>query len=95
MFSRRWVLTALLAGAAVPGCAEAPARSPRPAARPGSSAARSGGGAAIVDAAGVAGTVGFVVMETASGKILEGMNDTLAQPPASVAKAVTGFTALI
>lgn len=94
MFSRRWVLTALLAGAAVPGCAEAPARSPRPAARPGSSAARSGGGAAIVDAAGVAGTVGFVVMETASGKILEGMNDTLAQPPASVAKAVTGFYAL-
>lgn len=94
MFSRRWVLAALMAGAAAPGCAEAPARSPRPATRPGSGVARSGGSDAIVSAAGLGGTVGFVVMETASGKVVEAMNETVAQPPASVAKALTSFYAL-
>lgn len=94
MYSRRWVLAALLAGAAVPGCAEAPSRSPRPASRPGSSVARSGGSDSIVSAAGLGGTVGFVVMETASGKIIEAMNETTGQPPASVAKAMTSFYAL-
>jgi D-alanyl-D-alanine carboxypeptidase/D-alanyl-D-alanine-endopeptidase (penicillin-binding protein 4) len=38
--------------------------------------------------------VGFVVMESASGKIIEAMNETVSQPPASVAKAVTSFYAL-
>jgi D-alanyl-D-alanine carboxypeptidase/D-alanyl-D-alanine-endopeptidase (penicillin-binding protein 4) len=94
MYSRRWILTALLASAAVPSCAEAPARSPRPASKPGSAIARSGGSDAIVSAAGLGGTVGFVVMDSRSGKIIEGMNETVAQPPASVAKAVTSFYAL-
>jgi serine-type D-Ala-D-Ala carboxypeptidase/endopeptidase (penicillin-binding protein 4) len=94
MYSRRWVLAGLLAGAAVPGCAEAPARSPRPNSRPGTTVARSGGSAAIVSAAGLGGSVGFLVMDSASGKIIEGMNETLALPPASVAKAVTSFYAL-
>lgn len=94
MYSRRWVLAALMAGAAVPGCAEAPSRSPRPTSRPGSAASRSGGSDAIVSAAGLGGTVGFVVMETASGKVIEAMNETVAQPPASVAKALTSFYAL-
>ncbi len=94
MYSRRWVLAALLAGTAVPGCAEAPSRSPRPASRPGSGVARSGGSEALVSAAGLGGTVGFVVMETASGKVIEAMNEAVAQPPASVAKALTSFYAL-
>ncbi|MGO4910381.1 D-alanyl-D-alanine carboxypeptidase/D-alanyl-D-alanine-endopeptidase [Pseudorhodobacter sp. W20_MBD10_FR17] len=94
MYSRRWVLTALLASAAVPGCAEAPARSPRPASKPGSGIARSGGSDAIVSAAGLGGTVGFVVMDSRSGKIIEAMNETVGQPPASVAKAMTSFYAL-
>ncbi|RUS65049.1 D-alanyl-D-alanine carboxypeptidase/D-alanyl-D-alanine-endopeptidase [Pseudorhodobacter sp. E13] len=94
MYSRRWVLSALLAGAAVPGCAEAPSRSPRPASRPGSSGASAGGGGTIVEAAGLGGAVGFVVMETGSGKVLEAMNEAVAQPPASVAKAMTTIYAL-
>ncbi len=102
MFSRRWVLTALLAGATSPSWAEAPARSPRPLARPGatgpnagaSSGAVSGGGAAIAKAAGLGGTVGFVVMESASGKVLEAMNEHAGLPPASVAKAMTTIYAL-
>jgi len=94
MYSRRWVLAALLAGSAVPGCAEAPSRSLRPASRPGSGVARSGGSESIVSAAGLGGTVGFVVMETASGKVIEAMNETVAQPPASVAKAMTSFYGL-
>jgi D-alanyl-D-alanine carboxypeptidase/D-alanyl-D-alanine-endopeptidase (penicillin-binding protein 4) len=94
MYSRRWILTALLASAAVPGCAEAPARSPRPASKPGSGVARSGGSEAIVSAAGLGGTVGFVVMGSQSGKIIEAMNETQGQPPASVAKAMTSIYAL-
>ncbi|MGB3280285.1 MAG: D-alanyl-D-alanine carboxypeptidase/D-alanyl-D-alanine-endopeptidase [Pseudorhodobacter sp.] len=94
MYSRRWVLSALMAGAAVPGCAEAPSHSPRPASKPGSSVARAGGSATIVSGAGLGGTVGFVVMESASGKIIEAMNETVSLPPASVAKAVTSFYAL-
>lgn len=94
MFSRRWVLSALLAGAAAPSCAEAPSRSPRPESRPGSLVARAGGSASIVAAAGLGGTVSFAVMESGSGKIMEAMNEAVAQPPASVAKAVTSFYAL-
>jgi D-alanyl-D-alanine carboxypeptidase/D-alanyl-D-alanine-endopeptidase (penicillin-binding protein 4) len=94
MYSRRWVLTALLASAAVPGCAEAPARSPRPASKPGSGIARSGGSDAIVSAAGLGGSVGFVVMDSRSGKVIEAAHETVGLPPASVAKAVTSFYAL-
>lgn len=87
-------MAGLLAGAAVPGCAEAPSHSPRPTSRPGSGVARSGGSDAIVSAAGLGGSVGFVVLDTASGKIIEAMNETTALPPASVAKAMTSFYAL-
>ncbi|QCO56620.1 D-alanyl-D-alanine carboxypeptidase/D-alanyl-D-alanine-endopeptidase (plasmid) [Pseudorhodobacter turbinis] len=89
MHSRRWILAGLLASAAVPGCAEAPSHSPRPAMKPGA-----GGAEAIVHAAGLGGTVGFVVMDSASGKVLEAMNENSGQPPASVAKAMTTLYAL-
>ncbi len=99
MVSRRWVLTGLLASAAVPGCAEAPSHSPRPEARPGggssaASAKTTGATGRIVEAAGLGGAVGFIVAETGSGRILDQMNAELALPPASVAKALTGFYAL-
>lgn len=94
MYSRRWVLASLLAGAAVPGCAEAPSHSPRPASRPGSSAGSAGSGGAIVEAASLGGTIGFVVMETGSGRVLEALNENMAQPPASVTKAMTTVFAL-
>ena len=94
MYSRRWVLASLLAGAAVPGCAEAPSHSPRPASRPGSSAASAGSGGVIAEAASLGGTIGFVVMETGSGRVLEALNENMAQPPASVTKAMTTVYAL-
>ncbi len=101
--TRRWMLGGLAATAAAPVWAEAPSQSPRPPARPGpavsstSSAARvsDGDGAArIVDTARLTGTVGFVVAETQSGRVLESFHPDLAQPPASVAKTMTAFYAL-
>jgi D-alanyl-D-alanine carboxypeptidase/D-alanyl-D-alanine-endopeptidase (penicillin-binding protein 4) len=94
MYSRRWVLAGLLAGTAAPGCAEAPARSPRPPAKPGSAFVSAGGGAAIAEAAKLGGTIGFVVMDSATGRVLEAMNEAAALPPASVAKAMTTMYAL-
>jgi D-alanyl-D-alanine carboxypeptidase/D-alanyl-D-alanine-endopeptidase (penicillin-binding protein 4) len=94
MYSRRWILAGLMAGVAVPGCAEAPARSPRPLAKPGSAAAISGASARIVANANLGGTVGFVVMDSATGKVLDAQNETVSQPPASVAKAMTTIYAL-
>ncbi len=98
-FTRRWVLSGLMAGIAVPGCAEAPSRSIRPAARAvavtSASSAQAGGGAmALVEAARLGGSVGFVVAETASGKVLEAHGAETALPPASVAKAMTTLYAL-
>ncbi|MFN3825665.1 MAG: D-alanyl-D-alanine carboxypeptidase/D-alanyl-D-alanine-endopeptidase [Pseudorhodobacter sp.] len=88
-----------MAGIAVPGCAEAPARSIRPAARAAavtssSAAQASSGAAAIVEAARLGGSVGFVVAETQSGKVLEAMGGETPLPPASVAKAMTALYAL-
>jgi len=88
-----------MAGIAVPGCAEAPARSIRPAARAvavtsGASAQAGSGAAALVEAARLGGSVGFVVAETQSGKVLEAMGGETALPPASVAKAMTALYAL-
>lgn len=85
-------MAGLLAGIAVPGCAEAPSRSPRPPAKP--VAGRAGAGAAIAQTAKLGGTIGFVVMDSATGRVLEAMNEGVAQPPASVAKAMTAMYAL-
>lgn len=99
MYSRRWVLSGLLAGVALPGCAEAPSSSARPQARPGLSPTTSQSqttdkGRGLVEAAKLGGAVSFMVAESATGKILESYNPGLALPPASVAKAMTTFYAL-
>lgn len=105
-YSRRWMISALLAGAALPACAEAPARSIRPAARSTASgttaaapaaAARPAAGpglAQMVDAARLGGRTGVVVIDAASGRVLEGLNAQDELPPASVAKAMTALYAI-
>ncbi len=93
-FSRRWLLTAMLAGVAAPVRADAPLTSIRPVRR--GSVARPGapevGG--LHDAAKLGGTLGYVVADAASGQVLEAMNPGLGQPPASVAKAMTALFAV-
>ncbi len=96
--SRRWILSALLAGAALPAAAEAPARSLRPLPRPPAQAARppqpAPGLGSLVEAARLGGRTGVVVMEAASGRVLEGLEAGTPLPPASVAKAMTALFAL-
>lgn len=88
-FTRRWVLAGVLSGIALPGCAEAPRRSIRPAANPGSADIITARAARLVAAAQLSGEVAFVVADAATGKILEARNGETALPPASVAKAMT------
>jgi serine-type D-Ala-D-Ala carboxypeptidase/endopeptidase (penicillin-binding protein 4) len=96
--TRRWLLGALLAGAAAPGLAEAPATSLRPMPRPGSAAARPApagpSGDDLVTAAGLGGTVGFLAVDTATGQILEARMPQVPLPPASTAKVITALFAL-
>ena len=84
---------AALAGT-IPGAAlaEAPARSKRPVARPGSS--KPATAESLIEAAGLGGSVGFAVVDVATGGFLEGYNPATGLPPASVAKSVTGLYAL-
>lgn len=88
-----------MAGAtlALPACAEAPLRSPRPAPRPGAAGLASLPAARpvtdIVGRARLGGTVGFAVIDMDSGRLVEGQNEQAALPPASVAKAVTALYA--
>jgi D-alanyl-D-alanine carboxypeptidase/D-alanyl-D-alanine-endopeptidase (penicillin-binding protein 4) len=98
--SRRHLLASALAALAAPALAEAPDRSPRPPPRPGTPAARkakvsSGAGiAALVAAAKLGGGVSIAVIDTASGQLLEGLDERQALPPASCAKAITALYAL-
>ncbi|RGP38346.1 D-alanyl-D-alanine carboxypeptidase/D-alanyl-D-alanine endopeptidase [Pseudotabrizicola alkalilacus] len=99
--SRRQILGGLLAGAAVaaavPGFAEAPARSPRPVPRGGQKPAlRTTSAEALIAAAklGEAAVASYVVMDAASGTVLEQREAQIGMPPASVAKAVTALYAL-
>lgn len=83
-----------MAGAtlALPACAEAPLRSPRPQARPGLAGLPAAQPATdIVNRARLGGTVGFAVIDMDSGRLLEDQNAQAALPPASVAKAVTAL----
>lgn len=101
-FSRRWLLGALLAGAALPACANAPERSKRPMARTSTAsvaaapraAASSPGAAALIEAARLGGRVSCAVVDMRSGVLLEAVAPHEPQPPASVAKAVTALYAL-
>lgn len=105
--SRRWVLGSLLAGVAAPALGQTLTTSQRPRPRPGVSAAVAAApraaaqaGAAqtqalrLIEAAKLGGKVGFAVIDTRSGRLLEGQDPTLPLPPASVAKALTTLFAL-
>lgn len=94
--TRRWVVSALAAGVALPACANAPARSPLPPLRP--ERAASGvlvpGAGTLIEAARLGGRVGFAVADAASGQLLEAHLPDEALPPASVVKAVTALYGL-
>lgn len=94
--TRRWVVSALAAGAALPACANAPARSPVPPLRPERSAtgAVAPAAEALVQSARLSGEVSYAVADAASGTLLEARLPDRAQPPASVVKAVTALYAL-
>lgn len=106
-YSRRWMLAALLAGAASPALANPPARSKRPMPRAGTpaggavaaapratAAASAPAASALVDAARLGGRVTFAVVDARTGALLEGRDPQVPQPPASVAKAMTALYAL-
>lgn len=99
MLTRRFLLSALFASAAMPVLAEAPVTSLRPKARPLRGAAKvkaehkQKGIKQIVAEAGLSGAVSIVVAD-ASGKVLEAHTPDTSLPPASVTKAVTALYAL-
>ncbi|MEO1689683.1 MAG: D-alanyl-D-alanine carboxypeptidase [Pseudomonadota bacterium] len=90
--TRRGVLAAaaslLLAGCAA---ADAPPRAELPTPRPD---AGGPGADALVQAAGLTGRVGYVLIDVATGQVLEARREAEAFPPASVAKAPTALFAL-
>ena len=94
--TRRWMVGALLSGAALPACARAPERSPLPPARP----ERTASGQVVpqaqglIDAARLSGRVGFAVADARTGRLLEAHAPDLALPPASVVKALTALYGL-
>ena len=101
-FTRRFVISALLASAAGPVLANAPLSSLRPIAR-GVGRGRTGQPVAapavksardLIEQAGLGGKVSFVVADAKTGLVLEDYNPLLAQPPASVTKIVTAVYAL-
>ncbi|QYK43621.1 MAG: D-alanyl-D-alanine carboxypeptidase/D-alanyl-D-alanine-endopeptidase [Paracoccaceae bacterium] len=101
--SRRWLIAALLSAAAAPVLAEAPARSirppprpgtPRPAAEPARAATPGPDLGRLVEAAKLGGATGLVVIDAASGRVIEGLNADRELPPASVAKAMTSLYAI-
>lgn len=91
-------LVAGLAPVASPLWAEAPATSLRPMARPvvGGAAGKVAGRGAdeLVRAAKLTGSVSFIVLDAATGAVLEARDADRPVPPASVAKTVTALYAL-
>ena len=84
----------MLAGVAAPVWAEAPLTSIRPMRRGAAARVEVPDAAGLIAAAKLGGTLGFVVADAASGQVLEALNPTVGQPPASVAKAVTSLFAV-
>jgi len=85
---RRGVLNLLLGGSvlvAMPACATAPERSPRPALRP----AAPVGGLASGD-----GDLSYALIDMRTGALIAGQGEATPLPPASVAKALTALYAL-
>jgi len=96
-FSRRWLLAGLLAGVALPMRAEAPSTSLRPLRRGGTQSALPKDATspdALIAAAKLGGTVGFVVANARTGAVIEAHESAVGLPPASVAKAVTALYVL-
>lgn len=99
VIDRRFFLAGLMAGVASPALAEVMERSPRPVARGGMPQAAGAGpavqdAAALIAAAKLGGTVGFVVVDAVTGAVLEAHEPQAKLPPASVAKAITALYAL-
>ena len=89
--TRRSFLNLMAGGSllvALPACANAPERSPRPPVRPEQSSER------IVSRAALGGDLAYAVMDLSSGNLLEGRGANVALPPASVAKTITALYAL-
>ncbi len=88
--SRRALLAGAVSAVAARAWADAPLTSVRPVARvPDKNAV-----ARIVAGAGLSGEVGVVVVDTATGEVIETISPDVPQPPASVTKAVTALYAL-
>lgn len=96
--TRRAMLMTALSSVASVAFAEAPLRSARPVARPGTPAAQppieTETIANILADADLGGQVGFVVTDMTSGRILEAGEPSAGLAPASVTKAVTALYAL-
>ena len=90
MVSRRWVIAGLLAGAAMPAWAEAPVTSPRPPprgmARRAARASAPASGEALVAAAKLAGAVGYLAVDAATGAVIDSREPETPLPPASTTK---------
>lgn len=97
--SRRWMLGALASAAAAPAFAESPFRSLRPQRRPdagpkGQATPAGPGLSALVEAAKLGGAVSLAVADAATGRVIEGLDEGRALPPASCIKALTTLFAL-
>lgn len=93
--SRRFLLTGMLSGLALPALADAPITSLRPLPRPGAVPAKTlADPRALVDAAGLGGITGFALADARTGQMLDGFNAGEALPPASTAKALTALYGL-
>ena len=88
--SRRALLIGGVSSFATSICADAPLTSLRPVAR----ALSENGVERFIDRAGLAGKVGFVAADLATGQIVEAVSPDLPQPPASVTKAFTALYGL-
>ena len=92
---RSWLLGFAAFAATGPALANAPGTSLRPQARLAGAAKRAlGGPERLVANAGLSGSVSIAVADVRSGTLLEGVNATSGQPPASVSKALTALYAL-
>ena len=94
--SRRFILAGLLGSAGSVALAEAPAVSLRPQLRPKVRARRPKASAIddLISSAKLGGRVSCSVVDVKTGLILEGHDAKVAQPPASVTKAVTALYGL-
>ena len=94
MISRRGLIAGLMAGWAMPVLAEAPVTSPRPVPRGGKPRPELPGLESLVTEAKLGGVTGLVVLDAASGAVIEAFQPDALVPPASVAKTITALFAL-